>query len=332
MLELAVARADGDTSRPPEIDRYAARSAAEKKARLTGRSIRCSRRRARWVLPIARAADPRRLGRRRRRPHRRRRRPADPPRSTAPSATARPLDLGARRHPARPRQRAHASRAVVDARAGAAGDVDAARGRRALIALRRSTGPRADTVAADRDGDRRSARGGHGAGRRRHATRWPPTPLLRERGCRRRVFRELLGFSVADPDARSSRRAGAARRADADRPAACASRRAARAVLGVAGAAAARSRERRGDAPIEHPPRRVAARRCEFLRTAAARGATLLERSGAWNPTRGQPPGCGPVEYLDRLGLLNDRLLAVHGVQLTDAELARLAARRRDAW
>ena len=36
MLELAVARADGDTSRPPEINRYAARSATEKKARLTG--------------------------------------------------------------------------------------------------------------------------------------------------------------------------------------------------------------------------------------------------------------------------------------------------------
>ena len=36
MLELAVARADGDTSRPPEMSRYAARSAAEKKARLTG--------------------------------------------------------------------------------------------------------------------------------------------------------------------------------------------------------------------------------------------------------------------------------------------------------
>jgi cyclic dehypoxanthinyl futalosine synthase len=33
MLALAVARADGDTSRPPEIVRYAARSAAEKKAR-----------------------------------------------------------------------------------------------------------------------------------------------------------------------------------------------------------------------------------------------------------------------------------------------------------
>jgi cyclic dehypoxanthinyl futalosine synthase len=36
MLELAVARADGDTSRPPEIARYTARSAGEKKARLTG--------------------------------------------------------------------------------------------------------------------------------------------------------------------------------------------------------------------------------------------------------------------------------------------------------
>src|SRR5919109_801567 len=35
VLELAVARAHGDASRPPEISRYAARSAAEKKARLT---------------------------------------------------------------------------------------------------------------------------------------------------------------------------------------------------------------------------------------------------------------------------------------------------------
>jgi cyclic dehypoxanthinyl futalosine synthase len=36
MLELAVARRDGDAVRPPEIVRYPARSAAEKKARLTG--------------------------------------------------------------------------------------------------------------------------------------------------------------------------------------------------------------------------------------------------------------------------------------------------------
>jgi hypothetical protein len=36
MLELATARADGDTSRAPETLNYPARSAAEKKARLTG--------------------------------------------------------------------------------------------------------------------------------------------------------------------------------------------------------------------------------------------------------------------------------------------------------
>jgi cyclic dehypoxanthinyl futalosine synthase len=36
MLELAVARADGDTSRAPEIDRYAARSASEKRLRQQG--------------------------------------------------------------------------------------------------------------------------------------------------------------------------------------------------------------------------------------------------------------------------------------------------------
>jgi cyclic dehypoxanthinyl futalosine synthase len=36
MLELAVARADGDTSRAPEIANYPARSASEKRARLTG--------------------------------------------------------------------------------------------------------------------------------------------------------------------------------------------------------------------------------------------------------------------------------------------------------
>ena len=40
MLELAVARADGDTSRAPEIDRYAARSASEKRLRQQGSQAR----------------------------------------------------------------------------------------------------------------------------------------------------------------------------------------------------------------------------------------------------------------------------------------------------
>jgi cytosine/adenosine deaminase-related metal-dependent hydrolase len=50
-----------------------------------------------------------------------------------------------------------------------------------------------------------------------------------------------------------------------------------------------------------------------------------LQALGAWDP-RWTPPRCGPVEYLGKFGLLSERLLAVHGVQLSDRELAQLAA------
>jgi cytosine/adenosine deaminase-related metal-dependent hydrolase len=37
------------------------------------------------------------------------------------------------------------------------------------------------------------------------------------------------------------------------------------------------------------------------------------------------PPGLGPVEYLDSLGMIDARTLVVHGVQLEDTALRRLA-------
>jgi cytosine/adenosine deaminase-related metal-dependent hydrolase len=61
-----------------------------------------------------------------------------------------------------------------------------------------------------------------------------------------------------------------------------------------------------------------------FLRDGTGAWRDLLERIGAWTPDW-PVPGCGPVEYLDRLGLVNDRLVAVHGAQLADAELRALA-------
>jgi aminodeoxyfutalosine deaminase len=63
---------------------------------------------------------------------------------------------------------------------------------------------------------------------------------------------------------------------------------------------------------------------------ASGRGAfrTLLEDLGTWDETW-TVPASGPVEYLDRLGALDDRTIVVHGVQLTGGELAEL--RRRGA-
>jgi cytosine/adenosine deaminase-related metal-dependent hydrolase len=63
----------------------------------------------------------------------------------------------------------------------------------------------------------------------------------------------------------------------------------------------------------------------EFLREGTGEWRSLLDALGVWNPSW-QPPACGPIEYLDRLGLIDRHLVAVHGVHFTDVELARLAA------
>lgn len=63
----------------------------------------------------------------------------------------------------------------------------------------------------------------------------------------------------------------------------------------------------------------------QFLRDGTGAWRELLGQLGVWND-RWQPPGCGPVEYLERLGLLGPRLLAVHGTQFTGTDLARLAS------
>jgi cytosine/adenosine deaminase-related metal-dependent hydrolase len=61
----------------------------------------------------------------------------------------------------------------------------------------------------------------------------------------------------------------------------------------------------------------------ELLESGTGPWRAILERVGVWNPDW-RPPGCGPVEYLERLGLLSARLLAVHAVHLRDEEIARL--------
>lgn len=62
----------------------------------------------------------------------------------------------------------------------------------------------------------------------------------------------------------------------------------------------------------------------EFLERGSGPCRTSLEQMGKWD-TSWAPPRCGPVEYLERLAFLDERVLVVHGVHFTVSELQRLA-------
>lgn len=62
----------------------------------------------------------------------------------------------------------------------------------------------------------------------------------------------------------------------------------------------------------------------ELLATGTGPWRGILEFIGVWRDDW-TIPACGPVEYLDRLGVIDARTLVVHGVQFDDAALARLA-------
>ena len=139
------------------------------------------------------------------------------------------------------------------------------------------------------------------------------------------VFREIVGFNPADPAALID---AAAQDVEAHRSPRVAAHVVPHApysvapdVLRLLGARAARPGAvcsiHVGESPDE----------VEFLHTGRGRWRDVLDARGAWNP-RWTPPACGPVEYLDRLGVVGPSLLAVHCVQCTDAELARLAEAR----
>ena len=63
----------------------------------------------------------------------------------------------------------------------------------------------------------------------------------------------------------------------------------------------------------------------EFIATGGGPWRALLEDVGAWDP-EWTAPGVSPVQYLEETGFLDARVLAVHGVQMTRGDLARLAA------
>jgi cytosine/adenosine deaminase-related metal-dependent hydrolase len=148
---------------------------------------------------------------------------------------------------------------------------------------------------------------------------------LREERLRGVVFHELLGFNLPHgrriAETRSAR--DAARQIGEDEvrvsvaPHACysvspAMFRAIRAELDAASVRTTSVHVGESDSEME------------FLARGSGAWPDVLRWVGSW--VEGwQPPGCGPVEFLDALQFLDADTLVVHGVQLTDASLATLA-------
>ena len=65
----------------------------------------------------------------------------------------------------------------------------------------------------------------------------------------------------------------------------------------------------------------------QFLLNATGPLRNFVEDKGVWDNTF-TPPGCGSIEYLDRLGVLDNKTLCVHCVQVNETEIDLLAAGR----
>lgn len=150
-------------------------------------------------------------------------------------------------------------------------------------------------------------------------------PILAESPLHAVVFRELIGFNPASPaELVASTRAAVS---DIVTPAHVRVGLAPHAPYSVAPAllrAIAADVAAHGEVTTIHLGE--SPEETELLASGSGSWRSLLERRQAWNPAW-TPPNVGPVAYLDGLGLLSTRLLVVHGVQFTDADLGLLAAR-----
>ncbi len=142
------------------------------------------------------------------------------------------------------------------------------------------------------------------------------------------VFRELLGFSLPNPDA-----VVAQARAEIDRRPPFPRIRLALAPHAPYSTSPGLFRTIAQDAATHRTLTSVhlgeSREELQFLQEGTGPFRDLLERIGRWNPAWQPPGGAGsPVAYLDALGVLAPGMLVVHGVQFTDADLATLVRRQ----
>jgi cytosine/adenosine deaminase-related metal-dependent hydrolase len=148
---------------------------------------------------------------------------------------------------------------------------------------------------------------------------------IRDAGLKGLVFHELLGFNLPHGrsvvDTRPLRAAAAARGGDAVRVTV-----APHAPYSVSPEMFRAIREELDRSPVSITSVHLgeSTSEIEFLRDGSGSWPTMLKWVGSERPDW-VAPGVGPVEYLDALEVLDERTLIVHGVQLDDSALRRLA-------
>ena len=150
--------------------------------------------------------------------------------------------------------------------------------------------------------------------------------LLAQRGMAGVVFYEVLGFKSADAAAIMQDAVAAVDR----EPATDLTRHsfAPHAPYSVSPALFGLIREHLGDNPSARSSVHLAegTSEIEFLQCGTGSCRTVLEELGKWDGSW-VAPQCGPVDYLDRMGFIDERVLIVHGVQFREADLIRIVAK-----
>lgn len=158
-------------------------------------------------------------------------------------------------------------------------------------------------------------------------------PLLARSGLHAIVFLELLGFRAAQAEEILERAAGQLESLADDADLAAARDRVRIELTPHAphttSASLLRALAGRSAASAEPMTLHVAESEAEsaLLRDGSGPFPELYRERGSWDD-EWEPPGQSPVEYLDRLGVLSHRTLAVHCVQLGQRDHAILQTRR----
>ena len=146
---------------------------------------------------------------------------------------------------------------------------------------------------------------------------------MRQAGLDGLVFHELLGFKERDGTLVDSTRALRAAAIAAGARVSLAPHAPYSTSLELC--AAIRAAVNESAPPIMSVHLGESAEEVEFLETGSGPWRSMLELIGLWRDDWAIP-ACGPVAYLERHHLIDANTLVVHGVQFSDAALARLAA------